>query len=147
MDWKEDIGAFLATKHIYRFEYLNVQLIKNCKEWRDVMQKFDGIKVDIENIFEYGQTPGVKLKYIINDNKEHLNPFVIEIKYIESESHSISLLVKYSKESDFRKSLQNIVSYAYEEILYNDEGIFEPEYIQQTLNNIFKIQYANLKMH
>ncbi|MFZ4412035.1 MAG: hypothetical protein ACOYOV_03045 [Bacteroidales bacterium] len=147
MDWKDDIGAFLTSKRIYRFEFLEKQLIEICKEWKIFMEKFDGIKVGIDKKFEYGQNPIIKLSSVINDNKEQLNPFVVEIRYVESESHTIALSIKYSTASDFGKSLENIVSYSYEEILYNDEGIFEPAYIQQTLNNIFKIQFSTIKLH
>ena len=152
MDWKEDLGKFLLSNHIYRWEYLSKQLIDIAEEWNKYISKFDGINITTDLLKEYSfpsVSKGVKLSYTIKTKYfENSVPFIMELNYFESESNSIGLSVKYSVDYDHGKyAFDSKLEYILDEIIYEDDGIFEPTYIQQILNNILKTQFTYKDKH
>jgi hypothetical protein len=152
MDWKEDLGGFLASKHILRLEYLSEQLKVIADEWKSFVSKFDGIYINydiVRNTENIRSAPGIKFSYNIHNRYYHNNkPFIIELNYFESESSSIALSIKYSTGYNFNRFLlEGILDYYFEENIYEEEEIFEPAYMLQTLNNILKIQIGKIEFH
>ncbi|MFZ4798545.1 MAG: hypothetical protein ACOYMA_13695 [Bacteroidia bacterium] len=151
MEWKEDLGIFLASKSVFRLEDLSNQLKEITDEWKSYISKFDGIymKYDTLNDFSTIHSPkGIRISYnICNQYISNLKPYIIEIKYFEAESHLISLAIKYSVGFERMQLLmENSLVYIFEERTYDGNEIYEPAYVHQILNNILKIHF-NIKNH
>lgn len=144
-DWKSDIGEFFMTRKIYRNKYLNQQLNNIVKEWVDYLNKFDGIDANWQH--EYDDKVIVKIS-IRTKYKETWKPYIIQIAYRENISGEQELDIDYSMGNDSRKILEGASdensAIMIKEII-QDDFIYEPPYVLQTLNNILKKQFSELE--
>lgn len=150
-DWQADLGSLMAENKIFRTDFLNKQLVETVAEWTNYLEKFDGVTADLDSSGENHKSdtiinpppPAVKIEIKISSNHFYrLLPFIINLRYIETDDHSICLAIKYSNGLDLQKAAEEEPSstYIFKEENIEDELIHEKEFVQQILNNIFRKQ-------